>query len=148
MIHLERTLDIDAAPDAVWAMLGRLMHIDEFAPQVKSVEALTSGEDGVGSKRRCHFDNGSSVAEEVTEWDDGRRYRVQLSEMEAMPLHEMLAGFAIEPLAGGRSRVNQFMDYRVKFGPFGWLMGQTMMRMMMGKIMASNLTGLAASLKA
>ena len=146
MIHLERTLDINAAPDAVWAMVGRFMHIDEFAPQVTKVEALTDGDDGVGSTRRCHFENGDSVVEKVTEWDDGRRYRVQLSEIDNMPLHEMHAGFAIEPLAGGRSRVNQFMDFRVKYGPLGWLMGQTMMKMMMGKIMAGNLQGLADNL--
>ena len=90
MIHLERTLDIDAAPGAVWAMLGRFMHIDEFAPQVKSVDALTEGEDGVGSKRRCHFENGGSVVEEVTEWEAGRKYRVTLSGLDAMPLHELL----------------------------------------------------------
>jgi hypothetical protein len=35
------------------------------------------------------------------------------------------------------------MDYRVKFGPFGWLLGQTMMKMMMGKILDGNLKGLA-----
>ncbi len=35
------------------------------------------------------------------------------------------------------------MDYRVKFGPFGWLLGQTMMKLMMGKILDGNLKGLA-----
>ena len=35
------------------------------------------------------------------------------------------------------------MDYRVKYGPFGWLLGQTMMKMMMGKILDGNLKGLA-----
>jgi ligand-binding SRPBCC domain-containing protein len=52
MIHHERSLTIDAAPDAVWAVLSRYMHIDEFAPQITSVDALTDGEAGVGSKRR------------------------------------------------------------------------------------------------
>lgn len=67
MIHYERTLEIDATPDDVWAVLGRFMHIDEFAPLIKSVDALTDGEDGIGSKRRNHFDNGTSLVEEVTE---------------------------------------------------------------------------------
>ena len=60
MIHHERTLDIGAAPDAVWAVIGRFMHIDEFAPMVRSVDALTDGEDGKGSKRRVNFHNGTS----------------------------------------------------------------------------------------
>jgi hypothetical protein len=146
MIHLERSIDIDAAPDAVWGLMGRFMHIDEFAPLVKSVEALTDGEDTVGSKRRCHFEDGTSVVEEVTAWQDGRKYGVTLSEIDAMPLHELHAEMFVEPLsghgAGGRSRVGQTMDFRVKYGPFGWLLGQTMMKMMMGKIMLGNLKGL------
>ena len=143
MIHFERTLDIDATPDAVWAVAGRFMHIDEFAPLVKSVEALTEGEDGLGSKRRCIFADGGSVVEEVTEWDANRGYRVRLSEMSAMPLHEAHAALAVEPLSNGRSRVTWGFDYRVKFGPFGWVLGQTLMKMMMGKVLDGNLKGLA-----
>lgn len=50
MIHLERTHTIDATPQAVWAVLGRYMHVDEFAPFIATVDALTEGEDGLGSK--------------------------------------------------------------------------------------------------
>ena len=143
MIHYERTLDIDAPSDAVWQVLGRFMHIDEFAPLVKSVDALTEEETGIGSKRRCHFDNGSSLVEEVTEWDANRGYRVRLSELTSMPLHEAYAGIYVEPLDNERSRVKWSMDCRVKFGPFGWLLGQTMMKIMVGKILDGNLKGLA-----
>ncbi len=48
-IHYKRTIDIKATPDAVWKVLGRFMYIDEFAPLIKSVDALTDGEDRVGS---------------------------------------------------------------------------------------------------
>ncbi len=143
MIHYERTLDIDAKPEAVWAVISRFMHIDEFAPQIKSVDALTDGEDGVGSKRRCNFDNGTSVVEEVTQWEEKQSYRVRLSEMTAMPLHEAYAELSVEPLENERARVKWGMDYRVKFGPFGWLLGQTMMKLMLGKILDGNLKGLA-----
>ncbi len=143
MIHFERTLDIDATPDALWAVIGRFMHIDEFAPQIKSVDALTDGEDGVGSKRRCNFSDGTSVVEEVTMWEANRSYRVRLSEMTAMPLNEMYAELSVEPLDSGRARVTWGMDYRVKYGPFGWLLGQTLMKLMMGKILDGNLKGLA-----
>ena len=143
MIHHERTLDIEAAPDAVWAVAGRFMHIDEFAPLVKSVDALTDGKDGTGSKRRCNFDDGTSVVEEVTEWVDNHKYRVELSELTTMPLHEAHAELVLEPIDNGWSRVTWGMDYRVKFGPFGWLLGQTMMKVMMGRILDGNLKGLA-----
>ena len=143
MILNERTLDIDATPDAVWAVLGRFMHIHEFSSRIDSVDALTDVDGGVGSKRRCHFSDGTSVVEEVTEWEDNRRYRVRMSELTAMPLHEAFRELSVEPLEGGRSRTKMAMDYRVKFGPFGWVMGQTMMKMMMGKIFDGVLKGLA-----
>jgi Polyketide cyclase / dehydrase and lipid transport len=138
---------MDATPDDIWEVIGRFMRIDEFAPLVKSVDPLTMGEDGMGSKRRCHFDNGTSVVEEVTEWEAKRGYRVRLSEMTAMPLHEAHAGLSVEPLDNGRARVIWGMDYQVKYGPIGWLLGQTMMKLMMGKILDGNLKGLAAKVE-
>jgi len=146
MIHFERTLEIDATPDVVWAVLGRFMHIDEFAPLVKSVDALTDGEDRIGSKRRCHFDDGTSIMEEVTEWEVNHKYRVRLSEM-SMPLHEAYATVSVESLDNGRSKAKWGMDYHVKYGPLGWLLGQTMMKIMMGKILDGNLKALASKVK-
>lgn len=143
MISSTRCLDINATPEAVWAVLGRYMNIDKFAPQIASVEALTDGPDRVGSRRRCVFQDGSSVVEEVTFWQEGRCYNVRLSDMGSMPLNEADAQLFIEPTSDGRARVNWTVRYRVKFGPLGWLLGQTMMKMMMGKIIAGNLKGLA-----
>lgn len=142
MIHFQRTLTIDAMPEAVWAVLGRYMHIDEFAPLITSVDALTEGKDGLGSKRRNHFENGTSVVEEVTVWNPNHNFTVKLSEMDAMPLNEASSEVSIKP-SRGRSEVTWTFDYRVKYGPLGWLMGQTMMKMMMGKIIDGNLKGLA-----
>jgi len=53
------------------------------------------------------------------------------------------AELSVEPLENERTRVTWGMDYRVKFGPFGWLLGQTVMKLMMGKILDGNLSGLA-----
>ncbi len=143
MIHLQRLRTINARPDAVWAVLGRFMHIDEISPLIASVDALTDGEDGVGSKRRNHFTNGTSVIEEVTAWEANRSYRVRLSEMAALPLHEAHAEISVEPVDSGHSTVRWSFEYRVKYGPFGWLLGQTMMKLMMGKIIDANLKELA-----
>ncbi len=147
MIHFERSLTMDAAPGAVWAVLSRYMHIDEFAPQISSVEALTSGDAGVGSKRRNHFENGTSLVEEVTEWKPGTGYTVKLSDMAAMPLKAASSQIRIQPV-DGRARVTWTFDYGVKFGPLGWVIGQTLMKMMMGKIIAANLQGLAEKARA
>lgn len=147
MIHFKRSLTIDAAPEAVWAVLSRFMHIDEFAPFITSVDALTEGENGVGSKRRNHFENGTSLVEEVIAWDPPHGFKVELSDMAAMPLHEARSGVYIEPL-GERSTVTWTMEYRVKHGLFGWVLGQTVMKMMMKSIIIRNLKGLADKVRA
>lgn len=142
MIHFQRSHVIDASPEAVWAVLGRYMHVDEFAPQITSVEALTTGDDGVGSKRRNHFQNGTSLVEEVIAWNPNQGFKVELSDMAAMPLHAAQSEVFITPV-DGRSQVTWTFDYRVKYGPLGWLLGQTLMKMMMGKVIDGNLMGLA-----
>lgn len=143
MIHHERTLIIDATPNAVWSILSRFMHIDEFAPMVKSVEALSDVENGIGAKRRCHFNDGGSMAEEVLEWEDNHRFKVLLYETEPMPLKKAYAEIRIKPQGTDQTHVTWSMDYSVKYGPFGWLLGQTMMKIMMGKVIDGNLKGLA-----
>jgi len=54
-------------------------------------------------------------------------------------------GWHVVPVAdqGGRSKVTWTFDCRVKYVPLGWLIGQTLMKMMMGKIIDGNLKGLA-----
>lgn len=143
MIHHERLLELDAGPEDIWAVLDRFMHIDEFAPLVVSVEALTETPVGIGSKRRCHFADGNSVVEEVTAWEANRRCRVRLSDTDPMPLMEAHAEISITPQGSGRSTVRWSMDYRLKYGPFGWLLGQTVMKRMMSKVLDGNLHGLA-----
>ena len=143
MIHHQRSLEIDAAPDAIWAVLGRFMHIDEFAPPVKSVDALTDGDNGVGSQRRCHFGNGTSMAEEVIAWKPKQGYRLRLFDMDSMPLNQATAGIDVSPLGDGRSWITWSFDYEVKCGLLGWLLGQTVMKAMMGKVLDANLKGLS-----
>lgn len=147
MIQFQRAHVINATPDSVWAVLGRFMHIDEFAPLIESVEALTDGEDGMGSRRRNHFANGTSVVEEVTGWEVNQKYCVRLSEMDAMPLHEAHAEISVEPVDDVHSTVKWTFKYRMKYGLLGWLLGQTMMKMMMGKILEANLKGLAENVE-
>ncbi len=88
------------------------------------------------------------MVEEITGWEPAKRkYRLQMSEMASMPLHEAYSAISVEPTDNGQSMVIWDMDYRVKFGPFGWLLGQTMMKMMMGGILDGNLKGLAGKVR-
>ncbi len=147
MLKQKRALVINASPDAVWQVLARFMHVDEIAPGITKVEALTTGPDQTGSKRRCHFENGSWLDEEVTEWQPGRGYRVRLSELNPLPLKSAEAYLRISPEGSGRSRVEWGMEFRMKYGPFGWLLGQAAIKPVMGKVLNGNLQALEQKLQ-
>ncbi len=144
MIHVERNYAIDASPEAVWAVLGDYMHVDDFAPLVVSVDAMTNGADGLGSKRRNHFENGSSIVEEVTDWKPGKGFTVEMLDMDPIPLKKASSSVAITQEGKG-SKVKWTIDFRAKYGPLGWLMGQTLMKSAMGKVIDGNLKGLEES---
>ncbi|MDQ3091565.1 MAG: SRPBCC family protein [Actinomycetota bacterium] len=141
MITTERSIDIEAPADQVWAVLGRFMHIDDFHPRVSKVDVLSDATAGVGACRRCHFKDGSSVVEKVIDWQDGRAYRAELSEF-SLPLNKAIVTLSVEPLESNRTRAKMSMDFEVKFGPIGWLMGKTMMSRMMGGLFLIVLRGL------
>ena len=147
MIHIERHREIDASAEAVWSVVGKYMDVKEFAPFIVEVQALTDGEDGVGSIRKNIFKNGYYFVEEVTEWNPGVGYSIKVTEMPGMPLAAATSDIFITPL-GGRSKVTWTFDYKPKYGPFGWIMGQTMIRMMMGKGIDGNLKALAEKVEA
>ena len=143
MLKCTRTIEIKATPEEVWAVLGRYMHIYEFAPLVVATDALTEGEDGVGSKRRNKFENGTSLVEEVTRWEPNQRQTITASELDAFPLREAIADITIVDLQNGLSLVTWILNYNVKYGPFGWILGNTLMKLGLGKVLDGNLKGLS-----
>ncbi len=81
------------------------------------------------------------MVEKVIDWQDGRAYRAELSEF-SLPLNRAIATLSVEPVDAGRSRAKMRMDFEVKYGPIGWLMGKTMMSRMMGGLFLIVLRGL------
>jgi hypothetical protein len=108
---------------------------------VERSPVLSTNRTGLGAARRVELYDGSSVVEEVTSLDEGRAVTVSMSEF-SMPLSRGAATFEVEADGDERTLVTMTMDYKMKYGPLGWFLNVVMMRPIMGKLLASILSGL------
>lgn len=81
---------------------------------------------GIGAERACELVPRGRVVERVTQWEDGRAVGLEVAESD-WPIHFMRWVTRIEP-AGSSTRITQSLEYKVKFGPVGWLLDTLVMK--------------------
>ena len=117
MTTLQNEVLIDAPPDRVWRMLSKLDALSDYDPGVASVALLEGVREGVGAGRRCVLREGGWFEERVTE-SDGRR--VLAFELVActLPVRSLRHRYKLSE-AGTQTRVEQTMEYVLKYGMLG-----------------------------
>ena len=76
--------------------------------------------------RSCELVPKGRVVERVTHWEDGRAVGLEVVESD-WPIHFMRWVTRIEPDGEG-TRITQDLEYKVKFGPVGWLLDRLVMK--------------------
>jgi ribosome-associated toxin RatA of RatAB toxin-antitoxin module len=132
---------IEAAPETIWALVSDVTTVANYHPSVKSADLLSPNKTGLGAARRCNFYDGTDVREEVIEIDEGRRLRIGLSEF-SLPMRRIEAETAILPTADGKSQVTFTINYEVKYGIIGKLLGATVVRKQLTQVTAKFLAGI------
>jgi uncharacterized protein YndB with AHSA1/START domain len=66
MVHLHKTISIDATPDTVWAVLGDLAATSEWLPGTVTARLE-------GPIRICETADGGEIREEISDYSDERR---------------------------------------------------------------------------
>ena len=140
--HVENTVRFNVPAKKVWEVLNDFGGIEKFSPTVESSPIVNGKDSGLGAKRHCTFYDGSSVVEEIVEYQEGQSITIALSEY-SMPLKSAIANMKVASVDANTSDLTMSMDFVVKGGPFGWLMGFFMMRSMMKGIFKKVLYGLA-----
>lgn len=133
MTIAKQTIHISASPYKVWDAISDFENVKSFHPLVKDSPLLSSEKRGIGAKRRCEFYDKTSVVEEIIQCSEGRSMTVQLSEM-SMPLKKAVVILNISPVGDNATEMTMEMNYTVKFGLLGWMMGIFLMRPMMHKM--------------
>lgn len=141
MSQLTSIATVHAPLDRVWETIADVGTIAEWHPGVERSPVVSTHRTGLGAVRRVELYDGTSAVEEVTSLDDGRALTVTMSE-HTMPFCHGAATFEVESDGDDRTLVTMTMDYEMKYGPLGWLMNAVMLRPIIGKLLASVLSGL------
>ena len=141
MSQLSSTKAVRAPLTRVWETIADVGTIAAWHPGVERSPVLSDHRTGLGAVRRVELYDGTSAVEEVTSLDEGRSLTVTMSEF-SMPLSRGAATFEVEADGDERTLVTMTMDYEMKYGPLGWLINAVMLRPIIGKLLASVLSGL------
>ncbi len=140
--HCEKTLKVNVPAEKVWQSLEDYNNIEKFAMTIKSSASANEISSGLGAKRTCTFNDGSSLVEEIIEYQEGQGYKMDISN-HSMPLKSMQAEMKVTAIDENSSEIYMSADFVVKGGPFGWVIGQLIMQPVMKSIFKKVMTGLA-----
>jgi hypothetical protein len=120
MTTIRHEVEARCAPNRLWELLADLEAVERYNPGVRAARIQGAQRTGVGAARVCELLPSGRVVERVTHWEDGRALGLEVAESD-WPIHFMRWLTRLEPHGGG-TRITQDLEYRVKFGPLGWLL--------------------------
>jgi ligand-binding SRPBCC domain-containing protein len=126
MTTIRHEVRADCPPERVWALLSDLEAVQRYNPTVRTAIVQGTRRTGVGAIRACELLPKGRVVERVTHWEDGLAVGLEVAESD-WPIHFMRWVTRIEP-AGATTRITQSLEYKVKFGPVGWLLDNLLMK--------------------
>ncbi len=140
--HTEKTIKVNVPAAKIWQVLEDFSSVERFATTIKTSPIISDISSGLGAKRLCTFNDGSSLVEEIIEFQEGQGFKMVLSEF-SLPLKSMYAEMSVKEIDANTSEIYMSSDFIVKAGPLGWLMGQFIMRPVMKGVFNKLLSGLA-----
>jgi hypothetical protein len=135
-------LTAKCTPEALWDILSDLGRVAEYNPAVAEAQIVGSILHGTGATRACNLRPKGRVTERVTVWEEGRKLGFEVVESD-WPLRSMNWVTSLDSTPGG-CRVDQRLEYRAKYGPFGWVMDRLMMRRMIERSVGAALSEMIA----
>jgi carbon monoxide dehydrogenase subunit G len=104
---LSESIEINAAPEAVWALVGDYAHPEKWLPAVAST--TSQGGTEKGTMRELTLKSGGAIKEELKSRDDGKmsiQYKiVDPTEPAVFPVNNYSATITVEASPAGGSKV-------------------------------------------
>lgn len=140
--YIENTLKVKVPATQIWQVLADFSSVEKFAATIKSSPIVNGISSGLGAKRKCTFNDGSSLVEEIIEFEAGQGYKMALSEF-SLPLKNMHSEIKVKKIDEDSCEIYMASDFVVKAGPLGWLLGHFIMRNVMKGVFRKVMSGLA-----
>lgn len=133
---------IDVPLSQTWAILADFCHVHRVHPLVSSVDQLSDNDRGVNARRTCHLYSGSSVTEQVTEWEEeSHRYTIKVVEG-AIPVKKIVVTLCAQKEGEDRTKLVADMDMVAKFGAVGKIMEMVILKPQFGKAIGNLFAGI------
>ena len=126
MTVLHNFVEIDAAPERVWAALAALGALAEYDPAILESTIESHTDAGLGASRRCSLKDGGWFRESVTVWEPCRALAFELRDC-SLPVRRLRHRYTLAARGRG-TRVEQEMDYQLKYGLLGTLLDTVVVR--------------------
>jgi uncharacterized membrane protein len=107
-VHFERSIEIQASQQRVWDVVSDISSWPKVTETVDSIEVLTAGPIGVGSRVRIRQPKLPEATYEVTAWDPPSFFAWQQKSGGVT----IDAGHRVEELGEGRARLTLTIDMR------------------------------------
>lgn len=126
MTVLVHSISIAASPERVWSVLGSLSALDRYDPGVARSSLLPGATEGIGAARRCELRPRGWFAERVTRWEPGQTLAFELYDC-SLPVRRLAHRYTLTA-TGGRTVIEQRMEYQLKYGMLGRLLDVVLVR--------------------
>ena len=140
--QIEQSIKVNVPAETLWQIMKDFSSVEKYATTIESSPIINDIHSGLGAKRLCTFSDGSSLVEEIIEYNEGQSFKMELSEY-SMPLKYMFAEMQVKSIDAKTSELSMSSEFSVKAGILGWFMGAALMCPMMKGVFKKLMTGLA-----
>jgi ribosome-associated toxin RatA of RatAB toxin-antitoxin module len=142
MGKLVNDITINAPIDKIWSILTDLELLDKTDPTVKKATLISSNKTGLEAKRKVLMQDGKNwFDEKITVFKPNEELVYQLIDC-SFPIKGLKHTYSFQKI-GNQTKVQQLMEYTVKFGVLGILLD----KMMIGKQFNSGINKFLNGLK-
>lgn len=123
---LKNEIKIKASVEKVWGILSTPDLLDKYDPTVKKTNLISAERTGIGAKRKVDMLDGKNWFEEkIVEFEPMKKLSYQLTDC-TFPIKGLKHTYTFTS-EGENVRVQQIMEYTVKFGLLGKLLDKLVM---------------------